>query len=164
MGMGKNYYRDSFRQDIDTTVRRDLFTNARIIEPQMLLRSVDAEAVNKARMGRMFRESGLITRMDKNDVEEEWREKQRARRDIKRDRHVFEMSLAEMNTLPILYYNTYGVGHNGSPCVDDDSQGWTCPHCRSHFQTTLATLDLYCPRCGETTPMGRMVEDGVLKR
>ena len=160
--MGRNYYRDSFRQEMDQTIRRDLVTNARIIEPQMLLRSVDAEAVNKARMGRMFRESGLIRRMDKNDVEEEWRERQRARRDI--DGTYFEFSLAEMNSLPVLYYNTYGVGHNGSPCVDEDSQGWTCPHCHTTFMTTLASLPMYCKRCGETTPLGRMVEDGVLKR
>jgi hypothetical protein len=160
--MGRNYYRDSFRQDLDQTVRRDLFTNARIIDSPMLLRSVDQEAVNKARMGRMFKESGQIRRMDKNDVEEEWREKQRARRDV--DQHAFEFSLAEMNSLPILYYNTYGKGHNGSPCVDEDGLGWDCPHCRVHFQTTLASMPMYCPRCGETTPMGQMIEDGVLRR
>ena len=164
MGMGKNYYRDSFRQDLDATVRRDIFTNARIIDSPMLLRSVDQEVVNKARMGRMFRESASIRRMDKNDMEEEWREKQRSRTDIKRDRHVFEMSLADMAYLPVLYYNTYGVGHNGSDCVDEDSQGWTCPHCHSKIMCTLASLDPYCPRCGETTPMGRMIEDGVLRR
>ncbi len=160
--MGRNYYRDSFRQDLDQAVKRDLFTNARLIEPKMLLRSVDAEAVNKARMGRMFKESGQIRRMDKNDVEEEWRERQRARRDVQQP--YFEFSLADMNSLPVLYYNTYGVGHNGSPCVDEDSHGWTCPHCRTTFMRTLATLPLYCDRCGETTPMGRMVEDGVLRR
>lgn len=162
MGMGRNYFRDSFRQDLDQAVKRDLYTNARIIEPQMLLRSVDADAVNKSRMGRMFKESGAIRRMDKNDMEEEWREKQRARRDV--DQHAFEFSLAEMQLLPIIYYNTYGVGHNGSACVDEDGQGWTCPHCRTTFMQTLATLPMYCPRCGETTPMGRMIEDGVLKR
>ena len=162
--MGRNYYRDSFQQDLDKAVKRDLYTNARIIEPRMLLRSVDQEAVNRSRMGRMFRESASITRMDKNDMEEEWREKQRARRDIRKDSHVLEMSIAEMHYLPVVYYNTYGKGHNGSPCVDEDSQGWDCPHCRTHFQTTLATLPLYCPRCGETTPMGQMIEDGVLKR
>ena len=102
--MGRNYYRDSFRQDLDQAVKRDLFTNARIIEPQMLLRSVDAEAVNKARMGRMFKESGCIRRMEKNDVEEEWRERQRSRRNV--DGTYFEFSLAEMNSLPVLYYNT----------------------------------------------------------
>ncbi len=162
--MGKNYYRDSFQQDLDKAVKRDLYTNARIIEPRMLLRSVDQEAINRSRMGRMFKESASIVRRDKNGDEEDWREKQRARTDIKRGHHILEMSLAEMHYLPVVYYNTYGVGHNGSACVDEDGQGWDCPHCRTHFQTTLATLPLYCPRCGETTPMGRMVEDGVLKR
>ena len=162
--MGKNYYRDSFRQSLDQATKRDLFTNARILDSRVILRSVDADAVSKARMGRMFRESASIRRMDKFDVEEEWREKQRSRTDIRGGREAFELSLADQYSLPVLYFNTYGVGHNGSPCVDEDSQGWDCPHCRKTIMSPLSTLPLYCPACGETTPLGRMVEDGVLKR
>ena len=161
--MGTRRYSEDFRQALDTEVRRNIFTNARTLDTQMLLRSVDAEEVNKARLGRMFRESALITRMNKNDMEEDWRQKQLGRRDLKYGTNPFEFSLGDMNRLPVLYYNTYGVGHNGSPCIDKDDE-WVCPHCRRKYVTTLATLPEYCQVCGETTPMGRMIEDGVLRR
>lgn len=161
--MGTRRYSEDFRQALDTEVRRNLFTNARTLDTKMLLRSVDAEEVNKARLGRMFREAGMITRMNKNDVEEDWRQRQLGRRDLKYGTNAFEFSLGDMNRLPVLYYNTYGVGHNGSPCIDNDDS-WTCPHCHRTFNTTLATLPDYCQVCGETTPMGRMIEDGILRR
>ena len=85
------------------------------------------------------------------------------RRDLKFGTNPFEFSIGDMNRLPVLYYNTYGVGHNGSPCIDNDDS-WTCPHCHRTFNTTLATLPDYCQVCGETTPMGRMIEDGILRR
>ena len=161
--MGTRRYQEDFRQALDTEVRRNIFTNARTLDTKMLLHSVDAEEVNKARLGRMFKESAMITRMPKNDMEEDWRQRQLGRRDLKYGTNPFEFSLGDMNYLPVLYYNTYGVGHNGSPCIDKDDE-WTCPHCHRKYVTTLATLPEYCRVCGETTPMGRMIEDGVFRR
>lgn len=161
--MGTRHIDEGFRQALDQEVRRNLFTNARTLDTPFLRRSVSADEVNKARYGLLYKQSGQIKRMCKQDMDEEWRQKQLARTDIKDGLSTFEYSMAEMNMLPVYYYNIYGVGHNGSDCIDKDD-AWTCPHCKRTFQTTLATLPLYCQCCGETTPRGRLVEDGWLKR
>lgn len=159
----KNYYRDSFRQDFEKSTLRDLFTNARTVDTNILLRSVDAEQISKSRALRMGMECRAVRRMDKMDMEEEWRQKMRSRRDLADKSDRFEFDLAEMQLLPKIYFDTFGVGHNGSPCIDNDDH-WTCGHCGTTFQTTLASLPMHCEVCGHQTPVGDMVEYGVFSR
>ena len=151
---------ESFRDGISKYVMRDLFTNVRVADSPLLLKHVDAEAVNKARFSLYKQESEKVQRMCSSTGDADEMEKYRA---TKGDYGLDPREWALHEYPEKFYFDYYQEGINGDPVMDAPNTPYKCP-CGVSMEMNIKAMPYYCPVCHHVTPLGRLAEDGVLRR
>lgn len=150
---------ETFEEDLRKAFRKDLFNDAHILDNRVLCRNVDEDAINKCRLsqyGQMrYETQRFVTKTGDQDDVEKVRDKEGNYDDVK--------NLALCENVEQIYFETYGEGFDGGPVVDRPGAPYTCP-CGLKMMMPAISLPLECPKCRRLTPLGRLVEDGVLRR
>jgi len=151
---------DEFR---DALARSITFDDMRLMDVRSLARVADADAVAKCRIRVFHDQSRAIEKMtissgDYDDMEkarDSWRPAGTGF-----DARDFALS----DNVAMIYFNAYGENFEGGEIPDDANAGWECPACHLKYKVSLKTLPDNCLRCGWQTPLGRLRQDGVLRR
>ena len=151
---------DSFRDGIEKYVMRDLFTNSRVVDSPLLLKHVDAEAVNKARFSLYKQQSEGIRRMTTSTEDAADMEKYRA---TKGDYGLDAREWALHEYPEKFYFDYYQEGINGDPVMDAPNTPYKCP-CGVSMEMNIKNMPEYCPVFHHITPIGRMIQDKIMRR
>lgn len=156
--------RETFREGIRKEFGGSLHLqdNVRICDSPLLLRWVDAEAINKARMG-IFRMESRETRkaMESTgdaDQTQKYRDSWKAT-GSGLDARDFDLD----TTVEEIYFNHFQHGFNGSPVIDRPRTEYNCP-CGVTMDMDMRTAPMRCPVCKRLTPVGELAEAGVMRR
>ena len=148
-----------FEEDLRKAISKDLFTNARTMSDTCIRNFVDDDALNRCRlstygqMRRMTNDMATKTE-DEEDIE-------RARRKVGNYSPLQNLALGD--NVEQIYFETYGESFDGGPTVDRPGAFYTCS-CGLKMMMPAMSLPNECPRCRRLTPLGKLVEDGVLRR
>ena len=159
--MGISRDRDDFRENLGRSIRQDLFTQARLLDSDLLLHYVDAEVLNKCRVRTFKQQSQKIDHMTRRTDDANDMEKYRATKgDYGLDAREFALS----DSVEKIYFDYYGEGFNGSPVIDKPGTQWVCPDCGMRYAMSLKTMKTECRICHHITPLGMLMRDGVMHR
>lgn len=154
-------YIDNYREGIRKHSLNSLPEYASIQDTALLVRWVDAEAVNKARYAIARATQREIARNMQRSGDADDMEKYREKRGGKFSLDAAEFTLDDQ--FEQMYYDRYGEGYNGEPAMNKPGEPYRCP-CGVSMEMTMKTAPPYCPVCHRPTPIGRMMEDGFLHR
>lgn len=149
------------RQALYKDIKKDLFTNARVMHTHQIGRVIDHDVLTKCRLSLYGQQSDAIKRMTHKTGDYDDMEKVRSTYD---DYHINPASFELEDNLCVIYFNTYGESFEGTDIIDRPEDGYTCGGCHIKMQMSLKLLPDYCPRCGRITPLGRLKKDKVLRR
>lgn len=149
----------AFEEDLRRQINRDLFTDARLMSDAALMRNVDEDALNRCRLKTFGQMRSLNKRMVERNGDDEDVEKARGRT----GEYDPVLNVPIYDDIERIYFETYGEGFNGKPVVDRPGASYTCP-CGIKMMMPASSLPDRCPRCKRLTPLGRLIEDGVLRR
>lgn len=153
-------YVENYREGIRKDSLSRLPDYARCQDTALLVRVVDAEVVNKARykLAHINQRATAKAMFRSGDAED--MEKYRASKgDYKLDSREFTLD----DQFEQIYFDYYGEGYNGEPAMNRLGEPYRCP-CGVSMEMSMKTAPPYCPVCHRATPLGRMIEDGVLHR
>lgn len=157
---------EEFRENLRKHILENINKDARLMDTNLLLNVVDAEAVEKCRV-KQFRNLESSVKHFVNRTEDE-EQAQKARDPSVRasllTNHADFRHIALETSLQKVYFDHYGHGSNDSPVPDPPYKGYTCSCGLRYMMSDWRTLPLTCKRCGRITPMGEMKRDGVLNR
>lgn len=152
-------YREGLRKEFGGA---RLYDNVRICDSPLMLRWVDEDVINKARL-ELFHNMNRTTRKFATSTEdiaqsEKYRDSWRAA-GTKLDVRDFDLD----TTVEEIYFNYFQHGFNGSPVVDRPGTPYKC-HCGVTMDMDMRTAPLSCPICKRLTPVGELAEIGVMRR
>lgn len=150
---------DSFRQAFSKSLT---FDDIRLMDAGSLERSsFDPDSIARVR-SRLYRnESKAVERLTVKTGDYDDMEKARDTRVAGTQMDCRDFALSD--NLALKYFNIYGENYMGGNVPDSDSK-WVCPRCQTKYLMDWKTLPMACRSCGTQTPVGRMIEDGVLRR
>lgn len=149
---------EQFEQALERDMTRNIKMYARSSNVAPFARRVDAEVVNKARMGQYFKEAEARRRMRNWDVEmEDWEKMRDKMEGLNPYLEIGYDSFAKK------YFDYFGHGFNGGPMMDNEYKPWQCPRCGTKFQCPASGLPPKC-RCGRLTPMGEYMQAKAYRR
>lgn len=150
---------EQFEQSLEREMTRQIKSLARTnSDPRVFARRVDYEVVNKARNGQYIREAEARRRMRNWDVEME--EYENCRDKMEGLNPYMELGY---DSFAKAYFDYFGHGFNGSPIMDNEYKGWTCPRCGTKYMGPANTMPAHC-KCGGVTPMGEYIAAQVYRR
>lgn len=153
-------YIDNYREGIRKHVLAELPGYAQCQDTALLVHWVDAEAVSKARYAIARRNERATAKQMARTGEADDMEKLRASKgDYSLDAREFTLD----DSFEKLYFDYYGEGYNGEPAMNRLGEPYRCP-CGVSMEMGMKTAPPYCPVCHRATPIGRMIEDGVMHR
>lgn len=153
-------YVDNYREGIRKHSLTNLGDYASCQDTALLVRWVDAEAVNKARYAQAHRMQRATARITSRTGDADDMEKYRATEGrYKLDSRAFTLD----DSFEQMYFDHYGEGYNGEPAMNRLGEPYKCP-CGVSMEMSMKTAPPYCPVCHRPTPIGRMMEDGFLHR
>lgn len=156
-----NRYSEANAEDVRKTFKEDLFTDARLLDNDLICRNVDEDAVNKCRLSLYGKTRDMVKKQTVKSGDYDMMEKCRATKgDYKLDAREFALE----DSFELIYFNYYGHGYNDSPVVDRPGAPYKCPCGRVSMQMNAKTFPEFCPTCGRITPMGELIRDGVMHR
>lgn len=153
-------YREGLRKEFGGDLH--LYDNVRICDSPLLLRWVDEDVINKARLG-IFKDQSRVTRraMERTgdaDQTHKYRDSWKAA-GSGLDARDFDLD----QTVEEIYFNHFQHGFNGSPVVDRPGTEYNCP-CGVTMDMDMRTAPMRCPVCRHLTPVGELAEAGVMRR
>lgn len=158
-------------ESVEEAVRRDfakdLYTNVRLLDNRILLRNVDADAINKCRLSQYGQMKHSIRRMDMFSEEQADVDKARDYLDGERkgnfagrvDARSFDLD----ESVQKIYFDYYGESASGEPVMDRIGAPYVCP-CGQKMMMEWKLLPDECPACHRLTPIGKLMRDGVMHR
>lgn len=152
---------EALRQALEKDFRRNLFTNARLMNANTLGRFVDADEINKCRLSLYGQQSDKIKRFTQRSGDYDDMVKAR---DMINGYDVNPAFFELEDNICTIYFNAYGENFYGGEVIDRADDGYRCLGCGVHMQVSLKTLPNECPRCKHITPLGRLKKDGILRR
>lgn len=153
-------YIENYREGIRKDSLSRLPDYIRCQDTSLLVRWVDAEAVSKARYAWAHKNQRATAKAMFKSGDAEDMEKYRASKgDYKLDSREFTLD----DQFEQIYFDYYGEGYNGEPAMNRLGEPYRCP-CGVSMEMNMKTAPPYCPVCHHVTPLGRMMEDGVLHR
>lgn len=151
---------ENYREGIRKNTLLQMPDYARCQDTALLVRWVDAEALNKARYDLARRNRRATAREMARTGDADDMEKYRASKgDYKLDSREFTLD----DQFEQMYFDFYGEGYNGEPAMNRVGEPYKCP-CGVSMEMNMKTAPPYCPVCHRATPIGRMMEDGYLHR
>lgn len=151
---------ENYREGIRKNSLLQMSDYARCQDTALLVRWVDAEALNKARYDLARRNRRATAREMARSGDADDMEKYRASKgDYKLDSREFTLD----DQFEQMYFDFYGEGYNGEPAMNRIGEPYRCP-CGVSMEMSMKTAPPYCPVCHRATPIGRMMEDGYLHR
>lgn len=151
---------ENYREGIRKNSLLQMPDYARCQDTALLVRWVDAEALNKARYDLARRNRRATAREMARTGDADDMEKYRASKgDYKLDSREFTLD----DQFEQMYFDFYGEGYNGEPAMNRVGEPYRCP-CGVSMEMSMKTAPPYCPVCHRATPIGRMIEDGYLHR
>lgn len=151
---------ENYREGIRKNTLLQMPDYARCQDTALLVRWVDAEALNKARYDLARRNRRATAREMARTGDADDMEKYRASKgDYKLDSREFTLD----DQFEQMYFDFYGEGYNGEPAMNRVGEPYRCP-CGVSMEMSMKTAPPYCPVCHRATPIGRMMEDGYLHR
>ncbi len=151
---------ENYREGIRKNSLLQMPDYARCQDTALLVRWVDAEALNKARYDLARRNRRATAREMARTGDADDMEKYRASKgDYKLDSREFTLD----DQFEQMYFDFYGEGYNGEPAMNRVGEPYRCP-CGVSMEMSMKTAPPYCPVCHRATPIGRMMEDGYLHR
>lgn len=151
---------ENYREGIRKNTLLQMPDYARCQDTALLVRWVDAEALNKARYDLARRNRRATAREMARTGDADDMEKYRASKgDYKLDSREFTLD----DQFEQMYFDFYGEGYNGEPAMNRVGEPYRCP-CGVSMEMNMKTAPPYCPVCHRATPIGRMMEDGYLHR
>lgn len=151
---------ENYREGIRKNSLLQMPDYARCQDTALLVRWVDAEALNKARYDLARRNRRATAREMARTGDADDMEKYRASKgDYKLDSREFTLD----DQFEQMYFDFYGEGYNGEPAMNRIGEPYRCP-CGVSMEMSMKTAPPYCPVCHRATPIGRMMEDGYLHR
>lgn len=151
---------ENYREGIRKNTLLQMPDYARCQDTALLVRWVDAEALNKARYDLARRNRRATAREMARTGDADDMEKYRASKgDYKLDSREFTLD----DQFEQMYFDFYGEGYNGEPAMNRVGEPYKCP-CGVSMEMSMKTAPPYCPVCHRATPIGRMMEDGYLHR
>lgn len=151
---------ENYREGIRKNSLLQMPDYARCQDTALLVRWVDAEALNKARYDLARRNRRATAREMARSGDADDMEKYRASKgDYKLDSREFTLD----DQFEQMYFDFYGEGYNGEPAMNRIGEPYRCP-CGVSMEMSMKTAPPYCPVCHRATPIGRMMEDGYLHR
>lgn len=151
---------ENYREGIRKNTLLQMPDYARCQDTALLVRWVDAEALNKARYDLARRNRRATAREMARTGDADDMEKYRASKgDYKLDSREFTLD----DQFEQMYFDFYGEGYNGEPAMNRIGEPYRCP-CGVSMEMSMKTAPPYCPVCHRATPIGRMMEDGYLHR
>ena len=150
---------EQFEQSLEKEMVKNIKSLARTnADPRVFARRVDAETVNKARIGQYIKEADARRRMRNWDVELE--EYEKCRDKMEGYNPYVEIGY---DSFAKKYFDYFGHGFNGSPIMDNEYKGWRCPRCGTKFMGTASTMPSHC-KCGRLSPMGEYIAAQAYRR
>ena len=158
---------EQFRENLSDKMTSDLWTNARLMDSQALLRHVDEDAITKCRLSIYDKQIKATRGTQLFSEEVALVEKARgvtagvsaSKLEDRLDPREIPLDVS----LEKLYFEVFGEGSDGSPVPDRPNYGYVCP-CGLKMMMSWKTMRLHCPTCGRLTPPGKLKEEGVLNR
>lgn len=151
---------ENYREGIRKNSLLQMPDYARCQDTALLVRWVDAEALNKARYDLARRNRRATAREMARSGDADDMEKYRASKgDYRLDSREFTLD----DQFEQMYFDFYGEGYNGEPAMNRIGEPYRCP-CGVSMEMSMKTAPPYCPVCHRATPIGRMMEDGYLHR
>lgn len=153
-------YVENYREGIRKHALSNMPDYARCQDTSLMVRVVDAEALSKAR----YRQAQLARRLTaKNAARSGDADDMERYRASKGDYSLDSREFTLDDQFEQIYFDYFGEGYNGEPAMNRIGEPYKCP-CGVSMEMSMKTAPPYCPVCHRPTPLGRMIEAGVLHR
>ena len=143
----------------------DLWTNARLMDSEVMLRHVDEDALTKCRLSFYGKRKDAITHSynfaEEAAIVDKTRDASVSASKLETRLDPREIPLEE--SLEMVYFKTFGEDSHGNPVPDKPDGGYNCP-CGLRMRMPWKVMPLECPTCRRRTPVGKLVDEGVLHR